>query len=84
MTVGSLRLVSKVNFPNPVIDKIYLENRNGRTLQIELYDLTGKMIKKMILTEKNGEINVQSLEPSMYLLKIINRDENHNILIIKN
>ena len=71
-------------YPNPVNDKLFIENKHGNELQIEIYDITGKLVKNAILTGKNGEIDMQSLESSIYLLKITIQSENRIIKIIKN
>lgn len=71
-------------YPNPVTDKLIIENYYGKELQIEMYDLIGKLVKKSIITNDNGEIDVQALESSMYLLKITIQDETKIVKIIKN
>lgn len=71
-------------YPNPVKEKLYIENKYGRDLQVEIYDLTGMLVKNSILKGENIEIDVKSLKPSMYLLKITMQGETRIVKIIKN
>lgn len=67
-------------YPNPAADVINIElelNRTADEVSYELYDMTGRMIKKVnsknVITEK-VQINVQALSTGNYILKV-NADE---------
>ncbi|MBM77629.1 MAG: hypothetical protein CL846_04045 [Crocinitomicaceae bacterium] len=60
-------ILSKLIYPNPVNDVLHIDGfQNNETIDVELYDLTGKLIK--ITQEKT--INMHKYPKGIYLLKL--------------
>lgn len=76
-------------YPNPTSDfmQVSFENNNGQTVQMSLFDLQGKRVKKLesdnsLLIEK--QLDLRNLDNGNYLLKIVVGNENIVISILKN
>lgn len=55
--------------PNPVTNgKVYISTRLNADKQIAIFDVLGKKVLHTLLTSK--ELNVASLSPGVYLIKI--------------
>jgi hypothetical protein len=67
-------------YPNPVSDILYLSTID-RIEKIEIYDLSGRLIKS-ILTSDN-RINIETLVKGMYLLKVYTNTTSGHAVIIK-
>jgi hypothetical protein len=59
-------------YPNPANGMLYIDNAKGSN--IELYDLTGKMMLADGNLHQLRKIDVSGLTPGVYLLRIINKD----------
>jgi len=58
-------------FPNPVKDFLTVKGVIGVVNKVEIYDLSGKLIKNIQnLSNSQNRINVRSLQPNAYLLRI--------------
>ncbi len=59
-----------VNFyPNPVSNgKIYITSKQNLTKEITIFDVLGKKVFQVTQTSK--EVNVSSLSPGVYIIKI--------------
>lgn len=56
-------------YPNPVTNgKIYISSKSNDDKQITIFDVLGKKVLQTILTSK--ELNVASLSPGVYFIKI--------------
>lgn len=56
-------------YPNPVTNgKIYITSKSNDDKQITIFDVLGKKVLQTILTSK--ELNVASLSPGVYFIKI--------------
>ena len=62
-------------FPNPVQDEltITLENDNHSTFELQLFDLTGKLIRKQKVSSNQIVLPVQSLQKGLYFYKLIDQ-----------
>jgi hypothetical protein len=72
-------------FPNPVNDELIVDpgSFRGEIFRLELMALDGTVLLVRKLTEKSY-INVSSLVPSVYLLRISHGDESRIFRVIKN
>jgi|GEM_PF-5690284 len=61
-------------FPNPAYDKIYLNSNNQSiaNLTLNIYSLTGKLVKSEILKQNQQQINVGDLNNGVYMIEIKN------------
>ncbi len=56
-------------YPNPVSDgKIYITSKLALTKEVQVYDVLGKVVLQATVAAK--EMNVSSLSPGVYLIKI--------------
>ena len=77
-----------VLYPNPVesLLYVYLKSSPSTKLYINIYDVTGKLIKQATIleTDTNSTLNVSELSSGVYLMKFSNADgsliETHQIL----
>ncbi len=75
--------------PNPAKDYVFLDvNKNNVPLNgIRIYDLTGKLIKEILLSsdlESRLQINTSDLAPGVYLVRIISPVAYNSLKLIKN
>ncbi|WP_313093461.1 T9SS type A sorting domain-containing protein [Chryseobacterium flavum] len=59
-------------FPNPVKDVLYIETPENKNYNYEIYNMTGQLLKSGQF--KNKQINVSSLVPGAYLIRINNSE----------
>ncbi|MEX0968610.1 MAG: PKD domain-containing protein [Bacteroidia bacterium] len=59
-------------YPNPASSSVTvaLERTQFAKVQVELYNMTGKMMHQTLLTSSQAEINLSGFAPGVYLLKI--------------
>lgn len=73
-------------YPNPAKNSIYIENNNSqfKNIKIEIYTITGKLIKSNIVLSNNHIIDVSELQNGIYLMKLYDDDKFHIHILIKN
>ncbi len=66
-----------VLFPNPANNHIRI--KDNKITDIELYDITGKMIKHTNVADVNNQakLDISSFPEGLYIIKITNRSEQH-------
>jgi len=57
-----------VVFPNPAKDNLFIENKEGAT--IEIYDMSGNKVKVITKANKNTNINLGNFVGGTYIIKI--------------
>lgn len=56
-------------YPNPVSNgKIYISSKSNEDKQITIFDVLGKKVLQTVLTSR--ELNIASLSPGIYIIKI--------------
>jgi adenylate kinase family enzyme len=56
-------------YPNPVTNgKVYISTKNDSNKEIIIFDLLGKKVLQTLLSSR--ELNVSSLNPGVYIIKI--------------
>lgn len=56
-------------YPNPVsTGKIYITTKDNEDKQITIFDVLGKKVLQTLLTSR--ELNISSLNPGVYIIKI--------------
>jgi hypothetical protein len=67
---GGSQAIEGLNiYPNPVsADRIYITSKNMHSKDVEVYDVLGKKILQASITGK--ELNIASLTPGVYIIKI--------------
>ncbi len=63
-------------YPNPVSEQlnIQFENYQSEAVQMELIDLTGKVVKSEMLTQRNSQVQVNDLSKGIYFVRLRNGD----------
>jgi carboxypeptidase T len=71
-------------YPNPANDYIQINKTNSEIGQLELMDVTGKIIKQEVLSEMNQRIFTNELSAGIYLLRLTMNGEvfTHRIQVI--
>jgi hypothetical protein len=83
--LGDIRFESSLLklYPNPVKDNLHIKGDNLNIVKASIYDLSGKLIKAMEVT--NATIPVQFLSHGTYILSLIDSNgEQHLSKFIKN
>jgi hypothetical protein len=57
-------------YPNPVVGELNIRVENGVQASIELFDVTGKLVKKQMIGESNNKITVNHLVAGVYLYQV--------------
>jgi Secretion system C-terminal sorting domain len=61
-------------YPNPVGNgKVYINSKSNAEKDIEIFDVLGKRVMQITITTK--ELNVNSLSPGVYIIKIKEGDQ---------
>ncbi|MEI6752014.1 MAG: T9SS type A sorting domain-containing protein [Paludibacter sp.] len=63
-------------FPNPATDMLNIYSAGSNLRQVEIYDLSGSMIKKMDVSSDKLQIPVSDLKSGMYIVKIVTEKNN--------
>ncbi|MDR2084948.1 MAG: S8 family serine peptidase [Bacteroidales bacterium] len=58
-------------YPNPVDDRIYVENKSITIKSIELYDLAGKLIKNVNVNSSYASVDVRGLNKGIFFVKVM-------------
>ena len=69
-------------FPNPVNDLLIVQVEMLRGLQYTLHDVTGVMIERGLVLNERTEIDVSSLAPAIYILRVFDNNEKVRIFQI--
>lgn len=70
-------------FPNPVVDKLYIESTLDEALEYSLYSVAGKLIKKGMTQGSVHELNVKSTAQGVYFLNISSSEKQATFKILK-
>lgn len=71
-------------YPNPVNDKVIVELSDYINTTVELFDLTGRLIQRIVLQDEKTTLNTNDLAPGSYILKFNSPDNSSVRRIIKN
>ena len=58
-------------YPNPATDLIHIETANDNITQVQIFDLSGHKIMETTFIGHYHQLNINSLSPSIYILKLI-------------
>ena len=71
-------------FPNPFSDNIQFQfSDNVKTLQIFLFDISGRLLLSRQVSKQNPQIDVDRLSHGMYILKIDQQNTSRSFKMIK-
>ena len=67
-------------YPNPAQNFVVLNNKPDSIENIDIYSITGHLVKSVDLKSNNDKIDIQDLAPGLYFLKT---DESKPLKFIK-
>jgi len=70
-------------YPNPANELINLELSQNSNYEVEIIDVTGKVLIYKELTENIEQINISELNSGLYFVKVSNRSESNVTRLIK-
>ena len=71
-------------YSNSSVDQMFLYQFDAfKISHIEVYDLSGKMIKSQVLTENNSPIYTNGIKQGIYILRVFGGGKSTNIKFIK-
>ncbi len=56
-------------YPNPTTGNLTISGLNDKEMMLNVYDLTGGLVKSQIVNSKHSRINIQDLQQGIYLFK---------------
>jgi hypothetical protein len=84
LSVERKRLIHAHPYPNPAIDKIFIEGiKLSGEINYFIYDQSGKLMMKNILNPENTSIDISELSNGLYMLSLQAEGEVSNKIIIK-
>lgn len=66
-------------YPNPVINELIINSRNGLSFKVEIYNCLGEIIYSAFLNGELQKINLSDLISGFYILKLIDSRNTTNI-----
>jgi hypothetical protein len=73
-------------YPNPISDALYIEANIAESTQLQLTDITGKVVFTRTLVSGNADaqrVNLSALPAGMYVLSLRNNKTSHTSKILK-
>jgi len=70
-------------YPNPTSGQIVLQSTSSEVKWVEIYDITGRIILKELITLKEATLNISDYSNGVYYLRVITQHDNKVIRIIK-
>jgi len=72
-------------FPNPATNllNIEFENYNNEIIGMEIFDITGKLIKNNQLTNSKSKISLDNMQKGVYFIKLVNgtTSKSHKLVV---
>ncbi len=64
-------------YPNPAVDfmEISIDDANVQGLDLQVYDMLGKLIIQQSITDQTTQLNIKNLEKGVYILKVGNNTQ---------
>lgn len=70
-------------YPNPIEDVLFVKNQLGSTLELLLFDASGKELKRLKSNQSQIELATDGLSKGVYFLAVMNEGEKRVLKIIK-
>jgi hypothetical protein len=75
-------VVAKV-YPNPAKDMLYAELNGGNVTQVNVFDVTGKLVYSEAVNSRNIAVPLNALAPGGYLLQLKGSDGSATVRFVK-
>lgn len=70
-------------YPNPTLDKLFIQSLHEKIINIELYSLEGRIIKKIEVNSNDYTMNLSSIISGTYFLKLDFKNFIEKIRLVK-
>ncbi len=70
-------------FPNPAINKLYIECTENHDFKIHIYNIIGECVMQNQINDLSEEIDIRSLSKGTYVIEFFNADLRIHIKLIK-
>ena len=71
-------------YPNPFNDNVVLNLTGTSSMNIQLFDIHGKLILENVYSEGENTINLSNLQNGVYFIKTMINNESRTVKITKN
>lgn len=71
-------------YPNPTNDFLFIDNIEKQIQEIDFFDLQGRLIKTINENKDKYQIDISSLTPATYLVKLSTETDSQIVKIVKN
>lgn len=62
-------------YPNPTKDIVFIKNDTYKNLDIDIFDITGSLIKMVTISNGQNRVDVSDLQSGIYLLKYLKESQ---------
>ena len=83
LATSNVKLYEVSIYPNPTSDILKVKLLKNEKSKIEIYDLSGRLVKQMNANSDNIELNVSALDKGTYLINIVTPSDTISKKIIK-
>ena len=70
-------------YPNPAREIVNIVTNSEKGSLLQLYDLTGRKLREIILQDNHYQLDISNLKASLYLLKLTNGEQSLYFKIVK-
>jgi hypothetical protein len=70
-------------YPNPTNDIVHISTTNETINQINIYDITGRLLKSQKGNNENEIISIQELSSAIYLMEVKTQEGTKTMKIVK-
>jgi hypothetical protein len=85
--VEELSALDQMNFyPNPVKDELVFDNGNSKVNEIQIFSITGSLLKKIeveVEAGKSVKLDLSALQSGLYTVELIGKESKNSFKIIK-
>lgn len=69
-------------YPNPAQGEVQIHFEGHWPAQLYLYDSQGRLVRSVLLDQKDHTLPFHKLEPGLYMMKIQTQQQNHTIQLV--
>ncbi len=70
-------------YPNPTADLLFIDIEDGALLEVQVFDLRGRLLGHEIAEGNHYVLDVSHLNPGMYLIELVSGDKTHQLRFSK-
>ena len=82
--INTINLNNSINlYPNPAIDRVYINNTETKNAKIHIYNMTGESVLQRELSSGTNEIDISSLTSGIYVVRLTGANGTYQQKLIK-